>query len=91
MRKFVFVELFVVYFSLPGERKVPKERHLRKAPTVPSLGIYPLDQRAILPGGKLANALFSRSLPWSRTVVRVTTARLVARLAATHGFPLSDK
>ena len=39
----------------------------------------------------MANALLSRSLPWSRTVVRVTTARLAARLAETHGFPLSDK
>ena len=30
--------------------------------------------------GEMANALSSRSLPWSRTVVRVTTARLAARL-----------
>ncbi len=30
--------------------------------------------------GEMPNALSSRSLPWSRTVVRVTTARLVARL-----------
>ena len=37
--KFGFVEEFVMYFSLPGERKVPKERHLRKVPTVLSLRI----------------------------------------------------
>ena len=58
------VSLFLLmYFSLYVERKVPKERHLRKVPTVPSLGIYPPDQRAILPEGKMANALSSRSSP----------------------------
>ena len=41
--------------------------------------------------GEMANALSSRSLPWSRVAVRVTAARLVARLVATHGFPLPDK
>jgi hypothetical protein len=61
--KFGFIELFTLHLSLPVERKVPKERHLRKVPTVPSLGIYPPDQRAILPVGKMANALSSRSLP----------------------------
>ena len=30
-----------MYFSLRAERKVPKERPLRKVPTVPSLGIHP--------------------------------------------------
>ena len=29
--------------------------------------------------GEMANALLSRSLPWSRTAVRVTTARLAAQ------------
>ena len=81
-----------MYFSLLGERKVPKERHLRKVPTVPSLGIYPPDQRAILPVGKMANALSSRSLPWSRTVVRVTTARLAAVwLYPRFSFNLQEK
>ena len=35
-----------VYFSLHGERKVPKEPRLRKKPTVSSLGIYLPDLRA---------------------------------------------
>ena len=38
--KFGFVELFVVYFSFRGERKVPKERPIRKKPTVSSLCIH---------------------------------------------------
>ena len=35
-----------MYFSLHGERKVPKEPRLRKKPTVSSLGIYLPDVRA---------------------------------------------
>ncbi len=38
--KFGFIELFVVYFSAHGGRKVPKERHIRKKPTVSSLCIH---------------------------------------------------
>ncbi len=38
-------ELVFMYFSLSVERKVPKERHPRKGPTVPSLGIHPPDLR----------------------------------------------
>ena len=64
-----------MYFSLPVERKVPKERHARKVPTVLSLRILSPDLRAHLPVGKWADTLSSRGLPWGRTAVRVTAAR----------------
>ena len=80
-----------MYFSLYVERKVPKERHLRKVPTVLSLRILSPYLRAHLPVGKWADTLLSRSLPWGRTPVRVTAARLATHLAETHGFSLPDK
>ena len=80
-----------MYFSLYVERKVPKERHLRKVPTVLSLRILSPYLRAHLPVGKWADTLLSRSLPWGRTAVRVTAARLATHLAETHGFSLPDK
>ena len=89
--KFGFIELYVMHLSLPGERKVPKERHLRKVPTVLSLRILSPYLRAHLPVGKWADTLLSRSLPWGRTPVGVTAARLATHLAETNGFSLPDK
>ena len=36
-----------MYFSAHGGRKVPKERHARKGPTVPSFRIHPPAVRAL--------------------------------------------
>ena len=43
-----------MYFSLPVERKVPKERHVRKGPRSFPYGSYPLSGAAFLPEGKKA-------------------------------------
>ena len=85
-----------MYFSFLGEMKSEVQALHKRAPLKESThgtflkDPFPLSARHFA-YGEMANALLSRSLPWSRTVVRVTTARLVARLAETHGFPLSDK
>jgi hypothetical protein len=46
-----------MYFSLIVERKVPKERHLRKKPRVSSLGIHHPTQRTHF---ALQNGLIAR-------------------------------
>ena len=43
-----------MYFSFRGERKVPKERHVRKGPRSFPYGSYPLSGAAFLPFGKKA-------------------------------------
>ena len=69
-----------MYFSFRGERKVPKESPLKESTHGTFLkDPFPLSARHFA-YGEMANALLSRSLPWSRTVVRMTTARLVTRL-----------
>ncbi len=69
-----------MYFSAHDGRKVPKERHLRKVPTVLSLRILSPYLRAHLPTGKWANTPSSRSLPWSRNVGGAPPSRLAAQL-----------
>ena len=83
--KFGFVGEFVMYFSLLGEMKSEVQALHKRAPLKESThgtflkDPFPLSARHFA-YGEMANALLSRSLPWSRTVVRVTTARLVTRL-----------
>ena len=65
-----------MYFSLYVERKVPKERHLRKKPTVSSLGNHHPKQRGSFAGGlKSLTAHISRKDPNTRTNGRVPSAR----------------
>ena len=49
-----------VYFSAHGGRKVPKERHARKGPTVPSFRIYPPAVRALFRFAECLCAVRSR-------------------------------
>ncbi len=75
--KFGFIELYVVYFSFRGERKVPKERPVRKKPTVSSLRIhhpYPRDSFA-LNGAKESDCAEGRQNPHARTIGGAPTAR----------------
>ena len=44
---FYLVIVEVMYFSVCGDRKVPKERHAMKGPTVPSFRIHPPAVRAL--------------------------------------------
>ena len=85
-----------MYFSLLVERKVPKERHVRKVPTVLSLRILSPYLRAISPEAKWQRAVRSRLTVWPRcrrhgrpprVACRYTTARVlyVSSKTATYG------
>ena len=75
-----------MHLSLLVERKVPKERHVRKVPTVLSLRILSPYLRAISPEAKWQRAVRSRFDVWPRcrrhgrpprVACRYTTARFL--------------
>ena len=85
MFKLGFVELFRVYFSVLVDMKSEVQALHKRTPLKESThGTFLKDPIALsarhFAYGEMADALFSRSLPWSRTAVRVTTTRLAARL-----------
>ena len=85
-----------MYFSLPVEMKSEVQALHKRAPLKESThGTFLKNSIALsarhFAYGEMDNALSGRSLPWSRTVVRVTTARLAACLVATQSFSFSDK
>ena len=78
--------------SLHGERKGPKERHLRKGPTVPSLGNHPPHLRA--PSAMRLRGLIAQIVAVchkAELVGGAPTNSVSDLFGSTHSFSLPDR
>ena len=78
-----------MHLSLLVERKVPKERHVRKVPTVLSLRILSPYLRAISPEVKWQRAVRSRFAVWPRCRRHGRPPRIACRFKPKGFFYLS--